>query len=139
MFNKLALSLYFIQPFKQFPTFFSECQQDFSLMLTLYGINVCYYFYILWSHFSKVILTTEEMIKTSYQVISATTQFITSDHSNFEHRRLNVYRGCETSYRGRRSVLNWASRRGDVWVQNSSGERNVCGVKCLGAQNGCGV
>ena len=31
-------------------------------MLILYGINVCYYFYILWSHFSKVILITEGLI-----------------------------------------------------------------------------
>ena len=49
------LSLYVIPPFEQFPKFFGEYQQDFSLMSTLYGINVCYYFYILWSHFSKVI------------------------------------------------------------------------------------
>ena len=31
-------------------------------MVTLYGINLCYYFYILASHFSKVILITEEVI-----------------------------------------------------------------------------
>ena len=31
-------------------------------MLTLYDINVCYYFYIISNHFSKVILTTEEVI-----------------------------------------------------------------------------
>ena len=31
-------------------------------MLALYGINVCYYFYILLGHFSKVILMTEEVI-----------------------------------------------------------------------------
>ena len=31
-------------------------------MLTLYGISLCYYFYILSGHFSKVILTTEEVI-----------------------------------------------------------------------------
>ena len=30
-----ALSLYFIPPFEQFTTFFSEYQQDFSLVLTL--------------------------------------------------------------------------------------------------------
>ena len=54
--------LYCIPPFEQFTTFFSENQQDFSLMLTLYGINVCYYFYILWGHFSKMIMTTEELI-----------------------------------------------------------------------------
>ena len=45
-------------------------------MLTLYGINVCYYFYILWSHFSKVILTTEEVITAIFKVISATTKVI---------------------------------------------------------------
>ena len=42
--------------------FSSEYQQDFSLMLTLYGIIFLYYFYILCSHFSKMILTTEEVI-----------------------------------------------------------------------------
>ena len=42
-------------------------------MLTLYGINVCY-FYILWSHFSQVILTTEEVITAIFKVISATTK-----------------------------------------------------------------
>ena len=31
MYNK-APSLYFIPPYEQFPTFFSEYQQDFSLM-----------------------------------------------------------------------------------------------------------
>ena len=45
-------------------------------MLTLYGINVCYYFYILWSHFSKVILTTEEVITAIFKVISTTTKVI---------------------------------------------------------------
>ena len=50
MYNKV-LSLYFIPPFEQFPTFFSEYKQDFSLMLTLYGINLCYYFYIFSSNF----------------------------------------------------------------------------------------
>ena len=46
MCNK-ALRLYFIPPFEQFTTFFSEYQQEFiSLMLTFYGINVCYYVYI---------------------------------------------------------------------------------------------
>ena len=45
-------------------------------MLILYGINVCYYFYILWSHFSKVILTTEEVITGIFKVISATTKVI---------------------------------------------------------------
>ena len=71
-----APSLHFIPPFEQCPNFFSENQQDFSLMLTLYGINVCYYFYILWSHFSKVILTTEEVITATLKVISATTKVI---------------------------------------------------------------
>ena len=45
-------------------------------MLTLYGINICYYFYILWSHFSQVILTTEEVITAIFKVISATTKVI---------------------------------------------------------------
>ena len=49
-------------------------------MLTLYGINVCYYFYILWSHFSKVILTTDHSHSQSHykratlKVITVTTQ-----------------------------------------------------------------
>ena len=38
-------------------------------MLTLYGIHFSYYFYILWSHFSKVILTTEEVITATLKVI----------------------------------------------------------------------
>ena len=59
-----------------FQRFLSQYQQDFSLMLTLYGINVCYYFYILWSHFSKVILTTEEVITANFKVISATSKVI---------------------------------------------------------------
>ena len=45
-------------------------------MLTLYGKNVCYYFYILWSHFAKVIFTTEEVITAIFKVISATTKVI---------------------------------------------------------------
>ena len=45
-------------------------------MLILYGIKVCYYFYILWNHFSKVILTTEEVITAIFKVISATTKVI---------------------------------------------------------------
>ena len=57
-----ALSLYFISPFEQFTTFFSEFQQDFPLILTLYGVDFFYYFYILWSHFLKMILTSEEVI-----------------------------------------------------------------------------
>ena len=59
MYSK-AVSLYFIH--EQFLTFFSECQQDFRLMKNFYGINVCYYFYILWCHFSEVILTTGDVI-----------------------------------------------------------------------------
>ena len=64
MYNK-ALSLYFIPLFQQFPTFFNEYKQDFSLMLTLYGINLCNN--ILASHFSKVILTTIEMITATWE------------------------------------------------------------------------
>ena len=45
-------------------------------MVALYGINVCFYFFILWSHFSKVILTTEEVITAILKVISATTKVI---------------------------------------------------------------
>ena len=71
-----ALSLYFIHPFEQFTTFFSEYQQDFSLMVTLKGTDFCYYFYILWSHFSKMILITEEVITASLKVISAITKEI---------------------------------------------------------------
>ena len=59
-----------------FQRFLGQYQQDFSLMLTLYGINVSYYFYILWYHFSKVILTTEEVITAIFKVISATTKVI---------------------------------------------------------------
>ena len=36
-YNK-ALSLYFILSFEQFTTFFYEYEQDFSFMLTLYGM-----------------------------------------------------------------------------------------------------
>ena len=61
--------MYFIPPFEQFPTF------SWS-MLTLYGINDCYYFYILWGHFSKVILTTEEVITSILKVILATEEVI---------------------------------------------------------------
>ena len=43
-------------------------------MLTLYSINVCYYF--LWSHFSKVTMTTGEVITTPLKVIKATTKVI---------------------------------------------------------------
>ena len=39
MYSK-ALSLYFIPPNEQFPTFFSEYKQDFSLMLILHGIVI---------------------------------------------------------------------------------------------------
>ena len=61
MYNEV-LSLYFIPPFEPFTTLSNEYQHDFLLMLTLYGINVCYDFYILWNLFSKMILTTEEVI-----------------------------------------------------------------------------
>ena len=63
MYNKVP-SLYFIPLFESFTTFSNEYQQDFLLMLPLYGINVCYDFYILWNHFSKMIFTTEEVITT---------------------------------------------------------------------------
>ena len=59
-----------------FQLFLSEYQQAFSLMLILYGINIYYYFYILWSHFSKVILTTEKVITAIFKVISSTTKVI---------------------------------------------------------------
>ena len=59
-----------------FQRFLSEYQQAFWLMLILYGINVCYYFYIPWSHFSNVILTTEKVITAIFKVISATTKVI---------------------------------------------------------------
>ena len=45
-------------------------------MLTLYGISVCYYFYILWSLFSKLILTTDELITATSEDISVTTKVI---------------------------------------------------------------
>ena len=47
-------------------------------MLTLYGINVCYYLYIFSSHFSKVIFTTEKVITATLKLsyISATTKVI---------------------------------------------------------------
>ena len=65
-YNK-ALNLYFIPPFEQCTAcFFSENKQDFSLMLTLYGIND--YFYILWSRFSKMVLTTEEVITAHWKL-----------------------------------------------------------------------
>ena len=59
-----------------FQRFIGQYHHDFSLMLTLYGINVCYYFYILWSHFSKVILTTEEVITATTKVILVTEEVI---------------------------------------------------------------
>ena len=40
-------------------------------MLTLYDIHVCYFFYILSSHFS---VTTEELITATLKVMSATTK-----------------------------------------------------------------
>ena len=76
MYN-IALRLYLIPPFDEFPTVvFREYQQNISLMLTLYSINVFYYFYILRSYFSKVILTTEKVITAALKVISATTNVI---------------------------------------------------------------
>ena len=45
-------------------------------MLTLCGINVFYYFYILWSHITNAILTTEEIVTATLNVISATTKVI---------------------------------------------------------------
>ena len=45
-------------------------------MLTLYGINICYCSYILWSYNSKLILTTEKVITATLKVISATTKVI---------------------------------------------------------------
>ena len=69
------LTLHFIPPFEQFPAF-SERPARLIAHITLYGINVSYYFYILWSHFSKVILTTEEVITSIFKVISATTKVI---------------------------------------------------------------
>ena len=38
-------------------------------MLILYGIHVCYYFYILWCHFSKVITATLKIISATTTVI----------------------------------------------------------------------
>ena len=61
MYNK-SLSLYFVPPYEQFPTFSCEYKQHFTLMLILHGMDVCYYFYILWGHFSKVILATDEVL-----------------------------------------------------------------------------
>ena len=55
---------------------FSEYKHDLSLMLILHGINVCYYFYILWCHFSRMILTIGEMITATLKVILATTKVI---------------------------------------------------------------
>ena len=45
-------------------------------MLTLYGINVCYYGYIFWNHFSKLTLTTEEVITATLKIIQTTTKVI---------------------------------------------------------------
>ena len=61
--------------------FFSEYQQD-SLMLTLYGIQFFYYFYILCSNFSKMILTTEvsqpfKSYLSNYKMILTTEKVIT--------------------------------------------------------------
>ena len=68
-----------------------EYKHAFSFMLTLYGINVCYYFYIVSSHFSKnkhrksdynhfkiisattiVVWATDEMTTATIKVISST-------------------------------------------------------------------
>ena len=52
-------------------------------MLPLYSIHVCFYFYILLIHFSKVILTTAE-------VITATIESYLSNYnykSDPDHRR----------------------------------------------------
>ena len=45
-------------------------------MVIVYGINVCYYFYIFWCHFSEVILTIGEVITATLKVILATTKVI---------------------------------------------------------------
>ena len=60
-------------------------------MVTLYGINVCFYFYILRSHFSKVILTTEEVITAILKVISATTKVILANEEVIMHRNFKRY------------------------------------------------
>ena len=46
------------------------------LLLTVYSMNVCYYFYIPWIHFSKVIWTSEEFTTDTLEVISASTRVI---------------------------------------------------------------
>ena len=43
-------------------------------MLTLYDINMCYCFCILWCHNLKLILTTKKVITVTLSVISATTK-----------------------------------------------------------------
>ena len=45
-------------------------------MLTLYSINVCYYFYILSGHFSKVILDHQRSDHSHFKIIPATTKVI---------------------------------------------------------------
>ena len=47
-------------------------------MLTLYGINVCYNFYIISIIFAEGILTTEEVITVTLKVISTTTKVIST-------------------------------------------------------------
>ena len=60
MYNK-ALSLYFTPLFEQFPMFFfNELKQVYMFVI--------FYFYILWSHFSKVILNkwSQPLLKVSH-------------------------------------------------------------------------
>ena len=71
MYNK-ALSLYFIPTFEQFPI----PARYLVHVNIIYDINVCYYFYSLWSHFSKVILAIKEVITSTFKVIPATTKVI---------------------------------------------------------------
>ena len=47
-------------------------------MLILYGIHVCYYFYILWCHFLKVITATLKVISATAKVILTTEEVITT-------------------------------------------------------------
>ena len=58
MYDK-ALRFYFIPRFEQFTTFFSEYQQDLSLMLILYVISAP----------TKMTLTTEEVITATSKII----------------------------------------------------------------------
>ena len=61
--RKVCISSLHLNSFQRFS---SEYQQDFSLMLSFYGIDVCDHFYILRHHFSKVILTTDEVITATF-------------------------------------------------------------------------